>query len=113
MNMNGLYIGSMGMMNYMQRINVHSNNVANAQTTGFKAENMTSKVFDVQDTYRRGDGAVTNIGSVDYAVVPAATHVNLVQGNIQMTNSATDFFLDDGAAGTTSFSLLLKMMKRF
>ncbi len=54
--MNGLYIGSMGMMNYMQRINVHSNNVANAQTTGFKAENMTSKVFDVQDTYRRGDG---------------------------------------------------------
>ncbi|ASI75678.1 flagellar basal body rod protein FlgG [Bacillus cereus] len=91
------------MMNYMQRINVHSNNVANAQTTGFKAENMTSKVFDVQDTYRRGDGAVTNIGSVDYAVVPAATHVNLVQGNIQMTNSATDFFLDDGAAGTTSF----------
>ena len=90
--MNGLYIGSMGMMNYMRRINVHSNNVANAQTTGFKAENMTSKVFDVQDTYRRGDGVATNIGSVDYAVVPAATHVNLVQGNIQMTNSATDFF---------------------
>ncbi|HDX9507817.1 flagellar basal body rod protein FlgG [Bacillus thuringiensis] len=111
--MNGLYIGSMGMMNYMQRINVHSNNVANAQTTGFKAENMTSKVFDVQDTYRRGDGAVTNIGSVDYAVVPAATHVNLVQGNIQMTNSATDFFLDDGTAGTTSFFVTSKNDETF
>ncbi|SEG60487.1 flagellar basal-body rod protein FlgG [Bacillus sp. ok061] len=101
------------MMNYMQRINVHSNNVANAQTTGFKAENMTSKVFDVQDTYRRGDGAVTNIGLVDYAVVPAATHVNLVQGNIQMTNSATDFFLDDGAAGTTSFFVTSKNDETF
>ncbi|EJR14284.1 flagellar basal body rod protein FlgG [Bacillus cereus] len=101
------------MMNYMQRINVHSNNVANAQTTGFKAENMTSKVFDVQDTYRRGDGAVTNIGSVDYAVVPAATHVNLVQGNIQMTNSATDFFLDDGANGTTSFFVTSKNDETF
>ncbi|EJR48439.1 flagellar hook-basal body protein [Bacillus cereus VD102] len=111
--MNGLYIGSMGTMNYMQRINVHSNNVANAQTTGFKAENMTSKVFDVQDTYRRGDGAVTNIGSVDYAVVPAATHVNLVQGNIQMTNSATDFFLDDGANGTTSFFVTSKNDETF
>ena len=111
--MNGLYIGSMGMMNYMQRINVHSNNVANAQTTGFKAENMTSKVFDVQDTYRRGDGAVTNIGSVDYAVVPAATHVNLVQGNIQMTNSATDFFLDDGANGKTSFFVTSKNDETF
>ncbi|AJG54612.1 flagellar basal-body rod protein FlgG [Bacillus cereus] len=101
------------MMNYMQRINVHSNNVANAQTTGFKAENMTSKVFDVQDAYRRGDGAVTNIGSVDYAVVPAATHVNLVQGNIQMTNSATDFFLDDGASGTTSFFVTSKNDETF
>ncbi|WP_043331387.1 flagellar basal-body rod protein FlgG [Bacillus cereus] len=111
--MNGLYIGSMGMMNYMQHINVHSNNVANAQTTGFKAENMTSKVFDVQDTYRRGDGAMTNIGSVDYAVVPAATHVNLVQGNIQMTNSATDFFLDDGAAGTSSFFVTSKNDETF
>ena len=111
--MNGLYIGSMGMMNYMQRINVHSNNVANAQTTGFKAENMTSKVFDVQDTYRRGDGAVTNIGSTDYAVVPAATHVNLVQGNIQMTNSATDFLLDDGTAGTASFFVTSKNNETF
>ena len=111
--MNGLYIGSMGMMNYMQRINVHSNNVANAQTTGFKAENMTSKVFDVQDTYRRGDGAVINIGSVDYAVVPAVTHVNLVQGNIQMTNSATDFFLDDGTAGTASFFVTSKNNETF
>ncbi|ALL25054.1 flagellar biosynthesis protein FlgG [Bacillus thuringiensis] len=101
------------MMNYMQRINVHSNNVANAQTTGFKAENMTSKVFDVQDTYRRGDGAVINIGSVDYAVVPAATHVNLVQGNIQMTNSATDFFLDDGTAGTASFFVTSKNNETF
>ncbi|MHA4265062.1 flagellar basal-body rod protein FlgG [Bacillus cereus] len=111
--MNGLYIGSMGMMNYMQRINVHSNNVANAQTSGFKAENMTSKVFDVQDTYRRGDGAVTNIGSVDYAVVPAATHVNLVQGNIQMTNSDTDFLLDDGTAGTASFFVTSKNNETF
>ncbi|MFA2808401.1 flagellar basal-body rod protein FlgG [Bacillus mycoides] len=111
--MNGLYIGSMGMMNYMQHINVHSNNVANAQTTGFKAENMTSKVFDVQDTYRRGDGSATNIGSVDYAVVPAATHVNLVQGNVRMTNSATDFFLDDGAAGTSSFFVTSKNDETF
>lgn len=106
--MNGLYIGSMGMMNYMQRLNVHSNNVANAQTAGFKAENMTSKVFDVQDTYRRGDGSATNIGSADYAVVPAATHVNLAQGNVQITNSPTDFFLDDGAAGTSSFFVTSK-----
>ena len=101
--MNGIYIGSMGMMNYMQHVNVHANNIANAQTTGFKAENMTSKVFDTQNTYRLGNGEKTAIGTADYAVVPAATHVNLVPGNTQITNSDTDFFLDDGTAGTSSF----------
>ncbi|MDR4985255.1 flagellar basal body rod protein FlgG [Bacillus cereus] len=106
--MNGLYIGSMGMMNYMQRINVHSNNIANAQTPGFKAETMTSKVFDVQDTYRRGDGMNTNIGTVDYAVVPDATHVNLIQGDVQITNNRTDFFIDEGRDGTTSFFVASK-----
>lgn len=106
--MNGIYIGSMGMMNYMQHLNVHANNVANAQTSGFKAENMTSTVFDVQNTYRRGDGATTPIGTVDYAVVPAATHVNLVQGNMQITNSETDFYLEDGATDAVSFFVTSK-----
>ena len=109
--MNGLYIGSMGMMNYMRRINVHSNNVANAQTTGFKAENMTSKVFDVQDTYRRRwGGNKYRFGRLRCST--SATHVNLVQGNIQMTNSATDFFLDDGGRYNIIF-VTSKMMKRF
>ncbi|MGI2707200.1 MULTISPECIES: flagellar basal-body rod protein FlgG [Bacillus cereus group] len=106
--MNGIYIGSMGMMNYIQCINVHANNVANAQTPGFKAENLTSKVFDSQNTYRLGDGPSTSVGTTDYAVVPAATHVNLIQGSVQITNRPTDFYLDDGTSGTASFFVTSK-----
>ncbi|WP_242142777.1 MULTISPECIES: flagellar hook-basal body complex protein [unclassified Bacillus cereus group] len=106
--MNGIYIGSMGMMNYMQHINVHANNVANAQTPGFKAENLTSKVFDSQNTYRLGDGPKAAVGTVDYAVVPAATHVNLLPGSVQITNNFTDFYLDDGTSGTASFFVTSK-----
>ena len=101
--MNGLYIGSMGMMNYMQHLNVHANNIANAQTTGFKADQMTSKVFSTHETYRQANGTETPIGTVDYAVIPAATHVNLTQGSMQITNSGTDFYLEDGNANAASF----------
>ncbi|MGG2066222.1 flagellar hook-basal body complex protein [Bacillus sp. S14(2024)] len=101
--MNGLYIGSMGMMNYMQHINMHANNIANAQTTGFKVDQMTSKVFDTHKTYRQVNGRETAIGTVDYAVVPNATHVNLTQGTMQITNSGTDFYLEDGNTGAASF----------
>lgn len=106
--MNGLYIGSMGMLNYMQHLNMHSNNIANAQTTGFKADQMTSTVFDTHGTYRQVNGSKTPIGTVDYAVIPNATHVNLTQGTMQITNSATDFYLEDGNTGTASFFVVSK-----
>lgn len=106
--MNGLYIGSMGMMNAMQHMNVHANNIANAQTIGFKADNMTSTVFDTHDLYRQDNGGRENIGTVDYTVMPAATHVNLVPGSFQITNSPTDFYLDDGMSDRTSFFVVSK-----
>ncbi|HDX9590810.1 TPA: flagellar basal-body rod protein FlgG [Bacillus pseudomycoides] len=111
--MNGLYVGSMGMMNYMQHINVHANNIANAQTVGFKADQMTSRVFDTHETYRQVNRSETAIGTVDYAVVPAATHVNLTQGTVQITNSATDFALEDGNTGAASFFVVSKNNETF
>lgn len=106
--MNGLYIGSMGMMNYMQHVNVHANNISNAQTTGFKADKMTSTMFDTHETYREQNGRKEAIGTIDYTVVPAATHVNLTRGTFQVTNSATDFYLDNGGADRTSFFVVSK-----
>lgn len=106
--MNGLYIGSMGMMNYMQHVNVHANNISNAQTPGFKADKMTSTVFDTHEVYRQQNGRKKAIGTIDYAVIPAATHVNLTTGTFQVTNSATDFYLDNGMTDRTSFFVVSK-----
>lgn len=104
--MNGLYIGSMGMMNYMQHVNVHANNIANAQTTGFKLDKMTSTPFDTHEVYRQEDGRRKAIGTLDYTVIPSGTHVNLTPGSFQITGSATDFYLDDGTSGQTSFFIV-------
>ncbi|MFX3622703.1 MAG: flagellar hook-basal body complex protein [Ectobacillus sp.] len=110
--MNGLYIGSMGMINYIQHLNVHANNIANAQTTGFKADAMTSKVFETEKTYRSDTNGRRMIGVVGHAVIPEATHVNLVQGSMKITNSSTDFYLED-VPGQTSFFVIESNGQRF
>ena len=42
----GLYTGYTGMVNSQKRLDVISNNLANATTTGFKAEGCTTQAFD-------------------------------------------------------------------
>lgn len=101
--MNGLYIGSSGMINYMQHLNVAANNIANTQTVGFKSDQLTSKVFQTEDTYRNDAMGRTVIGEMDYAVIPRATHVNLMPGTMRITNSSTDFYLENANADEASF----------
>jgi flagellar basal-body rod protein FlgG len=105
--MNGLYIGSMGMINYQQHLNVHANNIANAQTIGFKVDQMTSKVYASEKAYRSDSNGRTPIGTIEHSVVPNAVHVNLVPGSMKVTNSSTDFYLED-APGQTSFFVVGK-----
>ncbi|MFD3445981.1 flagellar hook-basal body complex protein [Microbacteriaceae bacterium 4G12] len=100
--MNGLYIGSMGMINGIQHINVHSNNIANVQTNGFKADDITSKVIETEKQYRSARER-RYIGTVDNSVTQAATHVNLLPGVMNITNNSTDFYLEDTVPGNTSF----------
>ena len=42
----GLYTAYTGMVNSQKRLDVVSNNLANATTTGYKKEGLTTKSFD-------------------------------------------------------------------
>ena len=42
----GLYTAYTGMLNQQQRLEVTTNNLANASTVGFKKEGATSQAFD-------------------------------------------------------------------
>ncbi|EFI83025.1 flagellar hook-basal body complex protein [Listeria grayi] len=103
--MKGLYIGAAGMMNYMKHLDVHSNNIANSETAGFKFDQLTSQAMSrKQVQFNQADSAKT-IGSVDYAVHPNQTFVNLKQGSMQVTGRDLDFFLHDAdsEAGSSFF----------
>lgn len=93
--MKGLYIGAAGMMNYMQHIQVHSNNVANAQTPGFKFDQLTSEVISRNKVNYQNGPVARQVGTIDYGVRPAATHINLTAGSSYITNRDRDFFMQD------------------
>lgn len=110
--MKGLYIGAAGMMNYMQHIQVHSNNVANAQTPGFKFDQLTSEVISRNKVNYQNGPVTRQVGTIDYGVRPAATHINLTAGSSYITNRDRDFFMQDtDPTQGSNFSLLLKMAK--
>ena len=65
----GLYTAYTGMVNQQNRLDVVSNNLANATTVGFKKEGLTSQSFDAMMAYKINDMSTTgtkprNIGEV-------------------------------------------------
>ena len=76
----GLYTGYTGMVNSQKRLDVISNNLANATTTGFKAEGCTTQAFDSMYAIKIKDATVghlnQNIGSVSLGAKIGETYRN-------------------------------------
>ena len=53
----GMYTGWTGMVNELKRLDVISNNMANADTVGFKDDRVTSQAFDQVLAIKVRDGA--------------------------------------------------------
>jgi len=51
----GLYTAYTGMANQQKRLDTITNNLANATTTAYKREGITSRAFDDMLTYRAKD----------------------------------------------------------
>jgi flagellar hook protein FlgE len=88
-----IYVGLAGMNAYSKGLDVISNNVANLNTTGFKAG--LASFADV--VYRSGNGATQ--GSPGTSVTGAGVHVNAEQqnfrqGDMRQTNNPLDAALD-------------------
>jgi flagellar basal-body rod protein FlgG len=101
----GLYTSYTGMVNSQKRLDVISNNLANATTTGFKSEGCTSQAFDSVYAIKIKDASVghvnQNIGTLNMGVKVGETYRDWSQGSLQATSSSYDFAL----AGDGFFSI--------
>jgi flagellar basal-body rod protein FlgG len=88
--MSGIYIGAMGIMSNMNRMDVVANNIANAKTNGYKADNVSFRVFQETNTVAREFKEKNNIGDYENMVYMDDIKTNFDAGLYQTSNNQLD-----------------------
>lgn len=95
----GLYTAVSGMITQGAKQDVITNNMANANTVGFKVDNLAIRRFDdvLLENYDKVSGGknVRNvIGSISNGSKLDSINTDFTQGMVQSTDKATDFAID-------------------
>lgn len=96
----GLYTAYTGMINEQHRMDVLTNNLANADTNGFKKEGATSQSFDSVLAYKikdisEGNRLARRIGVNDPGVKIGEGYTDFSEGPIKTTGNMYDLALTD------------------
>lgn len=102
-----LYTGWTGMLNEQKRMDVITNNMANADTTGFKKIDATSQSFDSHlavkiNDFVTGPDVIRGIGSLNPGVKIGETYYDMSQGNFKQTSDQYNFALSGNGFFTIS-----------
>lgn len=93
----GLYTAYTGMVNEQKRLDILSNNLANADTNGYKKEGTTSQTFADELAIKIKDtssyGIAKKLGTISMGVHIGETYTDYSQGNFKVTDNSTDFAL--------------------
>jgi flagellar basal-body rod protein FlgG len=104
----GLYTAYTGMVNSQKRMDVVSNNLANATTTGFKKEGLTTQSFDTMYGIKIKDRTVgnlnQNIGKLSLGAKIGESYRDWSQGSFVSTESTYDFALSGKGFFNISFT---------
>ena len=104
----GLYTAYTGMVEEQRRLDVVSNNLANAATNGYKKEGITSQSFSDELAVKIKDTSAYNlnrkIGSMSMGVHVGETYTDYSQGSYDETGNETDLALDGDGFFALSFT---------
>lgn len=94
----GLYTAYTGMVNEQNRMDVMTNNLANASTNGYKKEGATSQAFDDMLAYKikdmsEGPGIAKRLGVNNLGVKIGEGYTDYSQGAIKQTENEFDLAL--------------------
>lgn len=94
----GLYTAYTGMIEEMRRMDVMTNNLANADTTGYKKEGTVNQSFEEQLALRIKDPTdilrARRVGDVSLGVKVGETYRDYSQGSFYVTDNPYDVALD-------------------
>lgn len=96
----GLYTSYNAMINEQHRMDVVTNNLANANTTGFKKDGATSQAFNDVLAFKikdlsEGPGIAKRLGTITPGVKVGEDYVDYSQGGMKGTENPFDMALSD------------------
>jgi len=104
----GLYTSYTGMLNQQYRLDTITNNLANAATTGYKSEGVTSRAFDNVLAIKIKDGSNNyvnqQIGKLNLGVKIGENYTDYEQGAFKNTNNSYDLALDGNGFFSIEFT---------
>lgn len=104
----GLYTAHTGMVNEMKRLDVLTNNLANADTTAYKKEGTTSRTFadelaiKIKDTSNYG--LHQKLGEISLVTHLGQVYTDYSTGSFKVTDNETDFALEGEGFFAVSFT---------
>ncbi|GMB09405.1 flagellar basal-body rod protein FlgG [Thermolongibacillus altinsuensis] len=112
----GLYTAASGMLSQQSRIEMLTNNIANANTPGYKADQASLRAFPELFMQRLEQPTVptakplsrrnrTPIGTLHTGVYMQELRPNFAQGDLRETGNRTDLALVDGTLPTDPYAL--------
>lgn len=104
----GLYTAYTGMINEQNRMDVLTNNLANASTVGYKKEGATSQSFDSILAYKIKDTSeapniARRMGTVNMGVKIGENYTDYTQGSLRVTGNTYDLALAGDGFFTVQF----------
>lgn len=104
----GLYTAYTGLVNQQNRLDVITNNLANASTSGYKKEGATSQSFDAMYSIKVKDSSEAyinrTIGRESLGVKVGETYTDFSQGSLKSTSAPYDLALAGDGFFTLSFT---------
>ena len=104
----GLYTAHTGMVNEMNRLDILTNNLANADTTAYKKEGSTSRTFadelaiKIKDTSNYG--LHQSLGEISLVTHLGQVYTDYSTGSFEVTDSEEDFALEGKGFFAVSFT---------
>lgn len=94
----GMYTAASGMLSAMRRMELATNNIANAQTVGFKQDRTALSTFDemmiLQDGRPHAIPQDAQLGQLGMGTVAEEPMIDFTQGSVQVTDRKLDFALE-------------------
>lgn len=97
--MTGIYTGAMGIMSYMTKMDVVSNNIANAQTKGYKRDTNSFRTFEETHLLQRDFKDKKSIGKYEHMVYADDIQTKFESGMSEMSDNPLDLAIHDKANG--------------